>query len=510
MSWQPLRAGPLWVAIRLPLLPLHGLGVLAEAARASAWAVSEQQRIICLNATAMQQGIRYTMAVSSAQLLGDCQVQARNRAQEALLLDELAAELYRLTPHIEYYRCADPDQAGLQLEISRCLRLWGGVQPLCCKIKALLERSGLHYALGLAHSAPGAWLLSFAEHSITGTEDASLFIQRLKALPIYLLHDFPQAVAALEKMGFQTLGDIARQIDAQTISGLKKRLGEAFADYVCELFAIEQNFQQVSLFHKPPPVYQPVEYFIEHAQMEFPVAQSQFLHQPIEFMLQKLAEYNRKRQLSCQQIEWHLRDIHSRCQQLTVTCDQPQSHWQLFYDLTLIQLESRQLSIEVDRLDLICRHFSPAEHTTQALVFDKNCQQNKGGKPFTLAMAKLKARLGEAAVVKLSYADHLIPEQSNQNISLSQACNQELPALHQHAPRPNWLLAAPAAVDVRPRGLYYRGYLSLLSGPERIQGHWWDTPCARDYYVVQRTDYARLWIFFDVHKQAWFVHGIFR
>ena len=51
-------------------------------------------------------------------------------------------------------------------------------------------------------------------------------------------------------MGFQTLGDIARQIEAQTISGLKKRLGQEFSDYLCELFAIEQNFQQGALFNK--------------------------------------------------------------------------------------------------------------------------------------------------------------------------------------------------------------------------------------------------------------------
>jgi protein ImuB len=510
MSWQPLRRGPLWLAIRLPLLPLHGLGLLAEAATASAWAVSEQQRIICLNAAAVQQGIRYAMAVSTAQLLGDCQLQARNRAQEAVVLDELAAELYQFTPHIEYYHCTDPDQAGLQLEISRCLRLWGGVQPLCSKITALLEHSGLHYALGLAHSAPGAWLLSFADYPITGEENTQLFITRLKALPIQLVQEFPQAVVALEKMGFQTLGDIARQIEAQTISGLKKRLGQEFSDYLCELFAIEQNFQQGALFNKPPPLYQPVEYFTEQAHMEFPVAQIQFLQQPIELLLHKLADYNRKRQLSCQRIEWDLQDIHGRHQALVVTCDHPQSHWQLFYDLTLIQLESRPLSIEVDRLDLICRHFTPAEQRSASLGFDKNLGSQTRGTSFTLAMAKLKARLGEAAVSKISYADSLLPEQTSQSIELQQVCNQQLPVIYQQAPRPTWLLASPAAIEVRPRGLYYRGYLTLLSGPERVQSHWWDTPCGRDYYVAQRTDHARLWIFFDVHKKAWFVHGVFR
>ncbi len=510
MSWQPSRKEPLWVAIRLPLLPLHGLGLVGAEATASAWAVSEQQRIMCVNPAATAQGVDCGMAVSTAQLLGDCQVRPRQPAQEAALVDELSAQLYTLTPHIEPQLCQPPLQAGLRLEVSRCLGLWGGLLPLWAKLVALLNQQGLAYALGLAHSAPAAWLLSAVPHAITGREDRALFIARLKTLPIQLLQEFPQAVDALDKMGFTTLGDITEQINAQTISGLKKRLGHAFSDYLCELFAIEHNFQQASLFTKPPPLYQPVEYFSEQMQMEFPVAQTQYLQQPVELLLQKLADYTRKRQLSCQQIQWHLTDIHGKRQELMVSCDQPQSHWQLFYDLTFIQLDARPLSVEVDRLALTCRHLTPLEQRSQSLGFDTQRSGRERSQSFTLAVAKLTARLGEGAIYKLSYQDSFLPERSNQKIPLQQTCNQQLPALHQQAPRPTWLLAAPIAIAERPRGLYYRGYLTLLIGPERIQGHWWDTPSARDYYVAQSADHVRLWIFFDLHQNAWFVQGVFR
>ena len=71
------------------------------------------------------------------------------------------------------------------------------------------------------------------------------------------------------------------------------------------------------------------------------------------------------------------------------------------------------------------------------------------------------------------------------------------------------LFATPVAIEQRPQGLYWRGYLRLTLGPERIQGNWWNTPSARDYFLAQRHDHVRLWVFLDLHRQHWFVHGIF-
>jgi protein ImuB len=49
----------------------------------------------------------------------------------------------------------------------------------------------------------------------------------------------------------------------------------------------------------------------------------------------------------------------------------------------------------------------------------------------------------------------------------------------------------------------------LIAGPERIQGQWWNEPSARDYFIGLRQDQQRLWLFWDLHKQQWFVQGIF-
>jgi protein ImuB len=504
------RKAQLWVAVRLPALPFNALGLLAEHVCASSRAVAEQQRVMCINSLASDEGVSYGMDVTTAQLISGCELQLRDRKLEQELLAKLSADLYVFTPYIEIYQCENPYYVGLLLEVSTCLNLFGGIQILCAKMSAHLHLCGVQHHLGLAHSAMGAWLLSFPTHLITGTETTALFIERLKLLPIQLLHDHLRVVEALEKTGFNTLADIALQIEGKSISSFKKRFGQKFADAICAIFGIEQNFQQNSLFDTPPKVYQPIEFFSDRLQLEYPVAQTYLLQFAIESLLQKLADFNRKRQLQCQQINWRLLDIYGNSKELIVNCDNPQSHWQLFYDLTLIQLECEQLTFEVDTLELICRHLMPLQQHSQALAFDDKRTNTDRFKSFALTAAKLKARLGDAAVFKISYCDSFLPEVSNQAIALNQRCNQQLPKPHAHALRPCWLYAAPIAIEERPHGLYYQGYLKLLIGPERIQGNWWDNMCARDYYLAQRQDNVRFWIYLDLHKKSWFAQGIFR
>ena len=309
--------------------------------------------------------------------------------------------------------------------------------------------------------------------------------------------------------GFKTLGDISRQIAAQKITGIKKRLGTQFADYICAIFDIEQNFQQNSLFDKPLTTYQPIEFFSEHIQFDYPISLSEQLHYPIEHLLQNLSEYLRKRQLQCQRIEWMLADIYRNKFLLVVNSDTPESHWELLYDLTLIQLDSRELPFEVDSLTLTCHHASAAQNRSQLLSFDQSRATRGGARSFIITMAKLKARLGDAAISKLSYRDAFLPETTNATIAINEKSNQQLPDLHKKALRPAWLLPAPMLIEKRKQGLYWRGRLTLLTGPERIRATWWETPTARDYFVAQRHDHVRLWVFLDLHKKHWYVHGIF-
>jgi protein ImuB len=510
-------AGRLWLAIRLPDLPWQALS-LANAihdAENQPLTVSDKYKnskpvIIWANAPAIASGVVLGMDATTAQLLSGCINHSRNRELEKQCLANLCAGLYQFTPYIEEYVSERLPHAGLLLEISSCLMLFGGIKKLTDNIAAYFTQQKLTFALGLAHSSKGAWLLTFDERAVAEDEQQALpeyFNQRLYQLPIQLLHDYPKQVEALEKTGFYSLGDIARQIEAQSISSIKKRFGQEFAQALCAIFGIEQNFQQRNLFEKPPEIYQPVEYFSERLQLEYPLNRVEQLEVPMESMLKKLVAYLRQRQLQTQHIEWVLADIYRHRDSVHVYADSAQSHWQLLFDLTLIQLENRDLPFEVDTLELHCRETMPLHNTAQLLDFDGKRKQ--ADQEFVLTAAKLKARLGNAAVYKLSYRDSYLPEVSNQTIAIHETCQQTLPDYHRAAMRPHWLLPVPEMVQIRKQGLYWHGYLKLLIGPERLQGHWWKVPTVRDYFLAQRNDSARLWVFFDDRNKNWYVQGVF-
>jgi len=504
----------LWLAVRFPHFVFQAQGLSLTEDTLSV--VAEKQKVIWASPTATEAGVCLGMAATTAEVLTGAMAQIRNPLAEQQCLQELSDWAYQFTPYIQIYQSSSATQTaqmGLLLEISSCLDLFKGVNSLIEELEKGLQQKSLSFVIGQAHSAYAAWLLSFFHYAVihnTNVDEntSDLFIERLKQLPIQLLHDYPKIVDALDKTGFNTLGDIARQIQAQSISSIKKRWGAEFTDMLSELFVLDADFQQAALFTKPVNYYQPTEYFQEQIQFDYPIANSEQLEKPIEDLLKKLAAYLLKRQLDSQQIEWTLSDIYHRQQTIAIYADNSQSHWKLFYDLTLIQLESRELSFEVDCLSLKVQHLLPAQKQTHQFNFNqqdtKNNQQN-----FTITAAKLKARMGDVAMAKVSYRDSHIPEVSNQLIAVNKPSQQVLPDIHEQGLRPSWVFKKPIEIDDK-QGLFWRGRLQLLVGPERIQGNWWKKPTARDYFLAQRQDDIRLWIFWDLHQQAWFVQGVFQ
>lgn len=497
----------LWLAIRFFDLPLTALKM--EGIDETPVVVVEKKRVIYVSPLAEEAGAELGMDVTTAQLLCGSDVVQRDKSKEATSLHELSEQLYQFSPHITHYCSSGAAQSGLLLEISSCLKLFGGLKTFCEKIAQFLEQTAYGFDLAIAHSAKAAWYLSFTYYEIIGNETKQDFIERLSRLPIALFFDYPKAAEALSKTGFSTFGDLATQIAGKSISSFRKRLGHEFTDVLCEIYDIDQDFLQNSLFEKPRENYKPDEWFEEEYEFEFPVAIVDQLKPAIETLLQQLSDYLRKRQQQCQGIEWRITDIYKQKKSIHVNSDTPQSHWQLLYDLSLIQFESQELAFEVDTIKLECRNTTPILHRSLLLDFDQSKRKNKSVQDYAVVIAKLKTRLGDAAVYKLSYRDNWIPEFTNSIISLSERCNQDIPDAHLTALRPTWLLSVPELIEERDRRLYWNGYLTPQVGPERIVSNWWKEKIARDYYLAIRHDNFRVWIFHDLYTKKWYVHGVF-
>lgn len=501
------RTDRLWLALRVRELPLTALDIEPPAAEPAA--VAEGQKVIFANSAARDSGVEIGMDLTTAQLLSGCCSFVRNPAREKQALLRLRDELYRFTPHIEIHQSREIAQAGLLLEISTCLKLFAGVKNLCARICAFLDAAGWDIRPGLAHSAPGAWLLSFARHDISGRETCQCFIERLNGLPVQVLYDYPKAVDTLLKTGFTTLGDIARQIQSSTVDSFTRRMGREFAGAIREIYGIDREFHQASLFSRPVTTYIPEEAFCDNIQFDYPVFTVDHLKPAFETLLQRLDDFLHRHQLACQHIQWRLSDIHQRSEVVDIHSDIPQNSWQLLYDLTLIRFDNRPTPFEVDCLELSYRDRISRQDTSLTLDFAGGRRQRGSSQELAVTLAKLKARVGDSGVHKVSYRDSPVPELSHAIVGVAERCVQALPDIHRNGLRPSWLLSDPDPIETRGPRLYWRGYLYLAAGPERIAGHWWQESVARDYYLARRQDNVALWVYFDLHSKGWYVHGIF-
>lgn len=495
----------LWLAIRLPHLPLDALKIAD--AHIKPIVVIEKKKIVYANDVAASAGACIGMDGTTAQLLTDSLAVERDQAKELSMLSELSEQFYQFTPYIERHVSSGSAESALLLEISSCLKLFLGVKAMTQKIAEFLEKAGHQFSFGLAHSEQAAWFLSFADYIINGSEDKKLFLERLNNLPIELLFDHPKILDSLSKTGFKNFSDLAVQISKKSFSIFRKRYGHEFTEMLCDMYGV--NHGSRSLFEKPRDIYKPKEWFEEEVQFEYPVTLVDQLKPAIEVLLQKLSDYLRKRQWECQYIEWVISDIYHNKDQIKVNSDILQSHWELLYDLSLIQFEVKELPFEVDTIKLVCQQALVMKRQSNVLDFDRNHRRRDSVQDFATVIAKLKARLGDAAVYKLSYQDSRIPELTNAIISLAEKSNQNLPDVYKKSLYPAWLLSKPEVMEERNHRLFWHGYVAPLVGPERIIGDWWDAPVARDYYLALRHDHLRLWIFFNLYDKRWYVHGVF-
>ncbi|WP_052692002.1 Y-family DNA polymerase [Teredinibacter purpureus] len=527
-----------WIAIRLPQLPLDIFGF--DYNDPNAIIVVEKQRVISVNTEAFKKGITLDMSATRARMLCECQVLERDYNVEHTAIRQIAEQLYHYTPYIQqhlkprYTRYSFHRDNGFTLEISQSLALFRGIHNLTLQLKKTLSVLPYSFELGFAHTDYAAWLLSFQDNNIPRDithehrETAIVFFTaQLKNIPIQQLLSCPhngitpkkmqEHISALDKSGFYTLSDIANQISHNSLSGIRKRWGLDFCAFIETIFGIEKTFSQAGLFNRPIEMYKPHESFFDSLQFDYPIRNCDQLYQPMTLLLQKLSEYLKQRQQQCQAIDWTLLDIHHNKQTLTVVTSKGQSQWALLLELTRIQLDAQNLAFEVDSVELFCRNTIPNSLHNHALSFNETLHHyndEEAHRSFTITTAKLASRLGAGALFKIGYRDDHIPEKSHQIFTINTQPKALLPATKKTlsastGSRPSWLFDTPRPMEERQHTLYWKGKVTLLQGPERIESGWWQQACARDYFIAQRDDFLRLWIYFDIQQRKWFMHGVF-
>lgn len=178
------------------------------------------------------------------------------------------------------------------------------------------------------------------------------------------------------------------------------------------------------------------------------------------------------------------------------------------------------LRLRLESLDLPCRveevRLEAASTTTEAgqlQLFPVNARRDP--EAGARALARLKAELGDTAVVRARLADRWMPE----------GAFLWEPIAHLDAPAPGdastprlvrRILARARPLPSPPRHLRNDGWLirgttdgtvTRLVGPYTLSGGWWYGGTHRDYYFAETRLGELLWIYLDREEKRWFLQG---
>ncbi len=464
----------LWLGLYFPLLPLE---IFPQGGSPEPLAVAEGRLVLGCNREADAAGVRPGMSISAASaLVPQLRVRRRDEAVEAAALSRLGAWAGQFTPVVSLVA-----PHGLLLEVGGCLRLFGGLEKLAGRVRDGVAGLGYRGFLAAAPTPLGAWLLAHAglEERIGEMEQLA---QRLKPLPLALLGLEPAAVAALHGIGAVSLGDCLNLPRA----GLNRRFGPALLDRLDR-----------ALGHSPdlrPPFVPPASF---EARLELPaeVWETEALLFATRRLLLELEGYLIGRGGGVQRLNLTL--LHRKQPATAVALGlaapgRDARHW-----LALLRERLGQLALPaaVEAVALAADDIRPLDGRNFSLFPDAAQESEERA----ALVERLQARLGAAAVRGLCAVAEHRPE-----LAWRYAEPGEKAPAPVSGPRPLWLLDAP-----EPMGAL-DGFV-LRAGPERIESGWWDgRDAARDYFVAEDSQGARLWIFRELRgERKWFLHGLF-
>lgn len=413
------------------------------------------------------------------------------------LLKLMASWAYSYTPYIQRY-----GEHSLLLEISRSLRLFGGMQALAARMQESLQQMPHQVHMGVAHTGKGAWLLSHCDYPLCDGDSFETFANRLAEVPLSWPQEHRDAFDGLQKMGLKRIGQVLEIPAAE----LGRRFGEEFPAYLQELAGCQRKLAEL---------YQAQESFCQQISFNWAVTRTQLLELPARQLLQQLVDYLLRRQHQCQQISWHLYAADGRRQSLVINCERVYRNWSLLFDLTRIRLDALQLGFEVYMLELECGKSTAVDMSGGDLFGHESTRLQTNAEAL---LARLQNRLGEHCLYQPGIQSEHLPEKAHARLRPLAARVSPAAAIGatvSRGDRPCWLLAKPKPLVREGNHIYWpdqprRQILRILDGPERIEGYWWAQPEARDYFVARREDALHCWIYRELNSQQnWYVQGVF-
>lgn len=469
---------PLWIAIRLPRLPLEALAPSSSEYCAVFERTGNRRLITCCNEAAAASGISSGMALGAATALAPA-LKARERriSAERHALGSICALAYQVSAMITAQDTA-PEFRGhtVWLEVASSLRLFHGLDAIIGKLESGLARLGYSHQLGIAPTQEGAALL--AEARQVPALDRTQLLAAMKPLPLTLLHLQAATLKALRACGMRRIGEVL----AIPTNEFAMRFGQDAMDYLRRLAGWQPDVRRY---------YRPAERYRRYFEFEGELESTEALLFPLKRLLVELQEYLIARDAAIREFKLEFEHSDAPASVLDIGMSSPSRDAAHLLLLVRERLERVPMPGPVQAITVRADRFALPRIGQKELFVIQSAEDEE----WTAVLDRMRARLGSEAIRSLGLADDYRPEKS----WLPVPAGSERAAPIQKC-RPLWLLPSPRLLASRPL---------CVSEPERSEGGWWDGfDASRDYYTAQTQDGARLWVYQDRSSGGWYLQGL--
>jgi len=485
------RPGPLWLAVYCPWLA----GEVLDDGRKPVSIVSEETRrgwvVYRASPEAWRRGVVPGMSVSAAGVIcPGMPARPRSPAREQRRLAGIADRMLRFTPVVSVH----PPET-LLLEVRGSLTLFGGLERLRACVHEELETAGhVHRIAGAPTPMAAERLACWGRECIV--EDKSALRSALGDMPAGLLELDARTAGRLKRTGIRTLRGLWRL----PADGLARRFGPAL---VRELDRLQGR--------RPDP--RP----LHHAPLCFSAVLM------LDWATGDLAQIERGVGYLLEQWVAELRRSARGTSGFSIECLPERGNETLRVDIGL-----RRVSRDLEHLQRLAGERLSRlrlNGPVAGLVLASDRLHPLGGESGQLFETSASGRQdGEAAAQWQQSEELLAARLGGRGLDMPQSLAEHRPehAWRLTAPgpggpegsrpangrRPLWLLDPPRPLPWRSSPYEHRP--GIVRSPERIEAGWWDRhDQRRDYYSATDQLGRRLWVFWDLKRERWYLHGLF-
>lgn len=442
-------------------------------------------------------GQRYAQALS---LANDLRAGVIDDAEVARAVLDVCERLRRFSPHIEPY---DAQPGVFWIDASGLDRLYPSLTAWAREIAEDLRQADFQAALTVGFSRFGTYALARVRphgYAVFTRE----IDERLAArdVPLDRLDIKPRLRDSLHRLGVTTVGEFVRL----PAGGLLKRFGKA----AHQLHVLAAGERWDPLRPAPPP-----DPAIERIEFDDPVKNSERLlfaiKRALDPLLGKLA--SRQRALSGLIVKFTFERHDPPTSEDLIRPAEPTLDARTLLRLLHLRLEHQPAPAGVSEIELSCEEV-PATREQLQLFARKPRRDLRAANE---AVARLRAELGNDAVMKATIRDGHLPEA---RFAWEQLTQVSLPNPEPEASESRSLIRR---VRARPKmlppqehryrddgwllGSLEQGPVVNVLGPYVVSGGWWVNDIHREYHFAETRRGDCLWVYYDRRRRRWFLQG---